>query len=109
MSMSTIVVAVVAEMPKFGLSNNRRSRGSFSGVPLIGLYYFMLLVIVGLSTMSTSMFVFLERDFRLKRKIPWYLRWLSYDIRRSSFRTSMYAFKSSTTAEPNASVSVFST
>ncbi|KAI6189863.1 Neur-chan-memb domain-containing protein [Aphelenchoides bicaudatus] len=54
MSMSTIVVAVIAEMPKFGLSNSRRARGSFSGVPLIGLYYFMLLVIVGLSTMSTS-------------------------------------------------------
>lgn len=86
MSMSTIVVAVVAEMPKFGLSNNRRARGSFSGVPLIGLYYFMLLVIVGLSTMSTSMFVFLERDFRSKRKIPWFLRWLSYDIRRARFR-----------------------
>lgn len=84
MSMSTIVVAIVEDMPKFSMSGSRKARGSFSGVPLIGLYYFMLLVIVGLSTMTTSMFVFLKRDLS-KRGIPWYLRWLSFDIKRPKF------------------------
>ena len=41
----------------------------------------MLLVIVGSSTVTTSMFLYLERDY-IKRPIPWYLLWLSYDIKR---------------------------
>ncbi|KAJ1347329.1 Neurotransmitter-gated ion-channel transmembrane region [Parelaphostrongylus tenuis] len=28
------------------------------------------------------MFVFLERDVRAKRSIPWYLHWLSFDVLR---------------------------
>jgi len=56
-------------MPKFSMSE-RKGRGSFSGIPLIGscldsrkfirflnlsgLYYFMLLVIVSFSTVTTS-------------------------------------------------------
>ncbi|CAD5231436.1 unnamed protein product [Bursaphelenchus xylophilus] len=106
MSMSTIVVAIVEDMPKFSMSGSRKARGSFSGVPLIGLYYFMLLVIVGLSTMTTSMFVFLERDFRTKRRVPWYLRWLSYDIRRRTFsRAYNYG---DTTVEPSTTEALLS-
>ncbi|CAK5087615.1 unnamed protein product [Meloidogyne enterolobii] len=41
------------DMPKFSMSE-RKGRGSFSGIPLIGLYYFMLLVIVSFSTVTTS-------------------------------------------------------
>src|SRR4051794_35474244 len=77
MSMSMILLAIVEDMPKFSISSSRKGRGSFSGIPLIGLYYFMLLAIVGLSTVTTSMFVFVERDFRIRHAIPWYLRWLA--------------------------------
>ncbi|KAK6021894.1 hypothetical protein OSTOST_12425, partial [Ostertagia ostertagi] len=82
MSMSVILLAIVEDMPKFSMSANRRGRGSFSGIPLIGLYYFILLAIIGLSTVTTSMFVFLERDVRVKHDIPWYLQWLSFDVQR---------------------------
>ncbi|WKY10904.1 hypothetical protein Q1695_002896 [Nippostrongylus brasiliensis] len=80
MSMSVILLAIVEDMPKFSMSTNRKGRGSFSGIPLIGLYYFILLAIIGLSTVTTSMFVFLERDVRVKHDIPWYLQWLSFDV-----------------------------
>lgn len=46
----------------------------------IGLYYFILLAIIGSSTVTTSMFVFLEKDLKRNNHIPWYLHWLSYDI-----------------------------
>ncbi|XGW02402.1 hypothetical protein V3C99_014439 [Haemonchus contortus] len=82
MSMSVILLAIVEDMPKFSMSANRKGRGSFSGIPLIGLYYFILLAIIGLSTVTTSMFVFLERDVRVKHDIPWYLEWLSFDVQR---------------------------
>uniref|UniRef100_A0A1I8AAS0 Neur_chan_LBD domain-containing protein n=1 Tax=Steinernema glaseri TaxID=37863 RepID=A0A1I8AAS0_9BILA len=90
MSMSVILLAIVEDMPKFSMSS-RRGRGSFSGIPLIGLYYFILLAIIGLSTVTTSMFVFLERDVRIKHQIPWYLRWLAFDISKSRItRTLSY-------------------
>lgn len=105
MSMSVILLAIVEDMPKFSMSTNRKGRGSFSGIPLIGqysntplqhgfavsfsknppfpgLYYFILLAIIGLSTVTTSMFVFLERDVRVKHEVPWYLQWLSFDVQR---------------------------
>uniref|UniRef100_A0A0N5AYV8 Neur_chan_LBD domain-containing protein n=1 Tax=Syphacia muris TaxID=451379 RepID=A0A0N5AYV8_9BILA len=80
MSMSVILLAIVEDMPKFSMSSSRRGRGSFSGIPLIGLYYFILLAVIGLSTVTTSMFVFLERDVKCTNELPWYLRWLSFDI-----------------------------
>ncbi|VDD96377.1 unnamed protein product [Enterobius vermicularis] len=80
MSMSVILLAIVEDMPKFSMSSTRRGRGSFSGIPLIGLYYFILLAVIGLSTVTTSMFVFLERDVKGTEQMPWYLRWLSFDI-----------------------------
>ncbi|TKR86385.1 hypothetical protein L596_010987 [Steinernema carpocapsae] len=90
MSMSVILLAIVEDMPKFSMSS-RRGRGSFSGIPLIGLYYFILLAIIGLSTVTTSMFVFLERDVRIKHQIPWYLKWLAFDISKNRLtRTLSY-------------------
>ncbi|KAE9546066.1 hypothetical protein FO519_010722, partial [Halicephalobus sp. NKZ332] len=90
MSTSVILLAIVEVMPKFSMSSTRRGRGSFSGIPLIGLYYFILLAIIGLSTVTTSMFVFLERDLREKHKIPWFLRWLAFDIQPKEFRRQTY-------------------
>uniref|UniRef100_A0A158P5T2 Neur_chan_LBD domain-containing protein n=1 Tax=Angiostrongylus cantonensis TaxID=6313 RepID=A0A158P5T2_ANGCA len=93
MSMSVILLAIVEDMPKFSMSSNRRGRGSFSGIPLIGLYYFILLAIIGLSTVTTSMFVFLERDVRAKRNIPWYLHWLSFDVLRARTERSIGQYR----------------
>uniref|UniRef100_A0A183DPD8 Neur_chan_memb domain-containing protein n=1 Tax=Gongylonema pulchrum TaxID=637853 RepID=A0A183DPD8_9BILA len=96
MSMSVILLAIVEDMPKFSMSSARKGRGSFSGIPLIevlfslkkvsGLYYFILLAIIGSSTVTTSMFVFLEKDLRRKNQIPWYLHWLSFDINSGFLR-----------------------
>ncbi|KAK6754847.1 hypothetical protein RB195_013682 [Necator americanus] len=90
MSMSVILLAIVEDMPKFSMSTNRKGRGSFSGIPLIGLYYFILLAIIGLSTVTTSMFVFLERDVRVKHQVPWYLQWLSFDVQRRRRSNNQY-------------------
>lgn len=90
MSTSVILLAIVEVMPKFSMSSSRKGRGSFSGIPLIGLYYFILLAIIGLSTVTTSMFVFLERDLREKHKIPWFLRWLSFDVQPKELRRQTY-------------------
>ncbi|VDO53253.1 unnamed protein product [Haemonchus placei] len=103
MSMSVILLAIVEDMPKFSMSANRKGRGSFSGIPLIGLYYFILLAIIGLSTVTTSMFVFLERDVRVKHDIPWYLEWLSFDVQRrrmGRFVNSFVAFKTHSAIHP---------
>ncbi|KAI1723273.1 neurotransmitter-gated ion-channel ligand binding domain-containing protein [Ditylenchus destructor] len=113
MSMSMILLAIVEDMPKFSISSNRRGRGSFSGIPLIGLYYFMLLAIVGLSTVTSSMFVFVERDVRLNRRIPWYLRAMLYlddvlskptvrgiGLAKSSFRRRNYTCSSNAAFNP---------
>uniref|UniRef100_A0A1I7VAK5 Neurotransmitter-gated ion-channel transmembrane domain-containing protein n=1 Tax=Loa loa TaxID=7209 RepID=A0A1I7VAK5_LOALO len=81
MSMSVILLAIVEDMPKFSMSSSRRGRGSFSG-----LYYFILLAIIGSSTVTTSMFVFLEKDLRRNNNIPCYLHWLSFDINTGFFR-----------------------
>ncbi|CAJ0582068.1 unnamed protein product, partial [Mesorhabditis spiculigera] len=80
MSMSVILLAIVEDMPKFQMDTTRKGKGSFSGIPLIGLYYFILLAIIGLSTVTTSMFVFLEREIRKTHVMPWYLHWLTLDI-----------------------------
>lgn len=40
----------------------------------------MLLAIVGMSTVTTSMFVYLEREVRTKHKIPWYLCWAACEM-----------------------------
>uniref|UniRef100_A0A7E4UVV3 Neur_chan_LBD domain-containing protein n=1 Tax=Panagrellus redivivus TaxID=6233 RepID=A0A7E4UVV3_PANRE len=90
MSTSVILLAIVEVMPKFSMSSSRKGRGSFSGIPLIGLYYFILLAIIGLSTVTTSMFVFLERDLREKHTIPWFLRWLGYDLQPKELRRASY-------------------
>ncbi|KIH43987.1 hypothetical protein ANCDUO_25999, partial [Ancylostoma duodenale] len=94
MSMSVILLAIVEDMPKFSMSTNRKGRGSFSGIPLIGLYYFILLAIIGLSTVTTSMFVFLERDVRVKHEVPWYLQWLSFDVQRRRMGRFVCSFES---------------
>lgn len=44
----------------------------------------MLLVIVGLSTVTTSMFVFVERNMRRNHKFPWYLKIFAFDFKKTT-------------------------
>lgn len=46
MSMSMILLAIVEDMPKFSISSSRKGRGSFSGIPLIGLFLYNMLLFV---------------------------------------------------------------
>ncbi|PAV58878.1 hypothetical protein WR25_08874 [Diploscapter pachys] len=85
MSMSVILLAIVEDMPKFSTTNRRVKKETFSGIPLIGLYYFILLAIIGLSTVTTSMFVYMEKNARSGYLIPWYLQWLAFDVRQRAF------------------------
>lgn len=99
LSMTMLLLAIVDDMPKFALRRDAEAkRGSFSSVPLIGkksnqsflvfknikftfflgLYYFSLLAIIGLGTVTSSMFVSLERKVR-RKEVPWYLRWMAWD------------------------------
>ncbi|KAF1753042.1 hypothetical protein GCK72_019598 [Caenorhabditis remanei] len=100
MSMSVILLAIVEDMPKFSMGTNRRGRGSFSGIPLIGLYYFILLAIIGMSTVTTSMFVYLERESRVKHNVPWYLKWLSFDISPSKIARKLSRYRPQTMSQP---------
>jgi hypothetical protein len=129
LSSTRILLAIVQDMPKFSMSE-RKGRGSFSGIPLIGwqypkkafqfflkiylgLYYFMLLVIVSFSTVTTSvcvffcsirrsnyslspplqMFVYMERNVRIHRKIPFYLRWMIALERTKKQLSKRYSFR----------------
>uniref|UniRef100_A0A8R1HUY6 Neurotransmitter-gated ion-channel ligand-binding domain-containing protein n=1 Tax=Caenorhabditis japonica TaxID=281687 RepID=A0A8R1HUY6_CAEJA len=87
MSMSVILLAIVEDMPKFR-------------IPLIGLYYFILLAIIGMSTVTTSMFVFLERESRVKPTVPWYLKWLSFDISPSRLARKLSRYRPQTMSQP---------
>ncbi|CAO4382033.1 unnamed protein product [Caenorhabditis nigoni] len=100
MSMSVILLAIVEDMPKFSMGTNRRGRGSFSGIPLIGLYYFILLAIIGMSTVTTSMFVYLERESRVKLNVPWYLKWLSFDISPSKIARKLSRYRPQAMSQP---------
>ncbi|KAL1244135.1 Neuronal acetylcholine receptor [Trichinella spiralis] len=85
LSMSIVLLTVVTDMPKFGLEAVPGKKGSFSGVPLMGLYYFGLLLIVSFSTVTTSWFVSIEKRL-ISDGIPWYLQWLILDWRNLSFQ-----------------------
>lgn len=52
-----------------------RKASSFSGI-----YYFSLLTIIGMGTVTSSLFVALERRVRYKN-VPWFLYWLSWHPR----------------------------
>ena len=78
--MGVMLLTIVNDLPKFALSTVwllrlslgsplrgrswpqvEGSRGSFSGVPLLGMYYLALLVTISLCTTSYNLFVWLDR------------------------------------------------
>lgn len=79
LSMSVMLLMLVGEM-KFAMESVPGQRGSFSDVPLLGIYYMTLIFIISVSTCTSSIFVHLEK-YALRnpswQAVPWYLQWLA--------------------------------
>ncbi|CAI5449446.1 unnamed protein product [Caenorhabditis angaria] len=79
LSMSVMLLMLVGEM-KFAMESVPGQRGSFSDVPLMGIYYIALICIVSIATCTSSIFVHLEK-YALRnpswQSVPWWIRWLA--------------------------------
>ncbi|CAD5226726.1 unnamed protein product [Bursaphelenchus xylophilus] len=79
LSLSVMLLMLVDEM-KFSLESMPGQRGSFSDVPLIGIYYMSLILIISVATCTSSIFVHLEK-YALRNPsfsaVPMWLRWLT--------------------------------
>uniref|UniRef100_A0A914M4L2 Neur_chan_memb domain-containing protein n=1 Tax=Meloidogyne incognita TaxID=6306 RepID=A0A914M4L2_MELIC len=79
LSLSVMLLMLVDEM-KFALESIPGQRGSFSDVPLIGIYYMSLILTISVATCTSSVFVHLEK-YGLRNSgfasIPNFLRFLS--------------------------------
>ncbi|KIH42447.1 hypothetical protein ANCDUO_27568, partial [Ancylostoma duodenale] len=60
LSMSVMLLMLVGEM-KFAMKSVPGKRGSFSDVPLLGIYYMCLICIISLATCTSTIFVHLEK------------------------------------------------
>ncbi|KAI1726615.1 acetylcholine receptor subunit alpha-type des-2 [Ditylenchus destructor] len=79
LSLSVMLLMLVDEM-KFALESNPGQRGSFSDVPLMGIYYMSLILIISVATCTSSIFVHLEKYAILNphfTAIPYWLRFLA--------------------------------
>ncbi|KAK6043608.1 hypothetical protein COOONC_18886 [Cooperia oncophora] len=79
LSMSVMLLMLVGEM-KFAMESVPGQRGSFSDVPLLGIYYMSLIFIISIATCTSSIFVHLEK-YALRnptwQAVPWCLQWLA--------------------------------
>uniref|UniRef100_A0AC34PYY2 Uncharacterized protein n=1 Tax=Panagrolaimus sp. JU765 TaxID=591449 RepID=A0AC34PYY2_9BILA len=79
LSLSVMLLMLVDEM-KFAFESIPGQRGSFSEVPVIGIYYMSLILVISIATCTSSIFVHLEK-FALRNQhftaIPWILRFLA--------------------------------
>uniref|UniRef100_A0A0K0CU18 Neur_chan_memb domain-containing protein n=1 Tax=Angiostrongylus cantonensis TaxID=6313 RepID=A0A0K0CU18_ANGCA len=79
LSMSVMLLMLVGEM-KFAMESVPGQRGSFSDVPLLGIYYMSLIFIISIATCTSSVFVHLEK-YALRnptwQAVPWCLQWLA--------------------------------
>ncbi|VDL69225.1 unnamed protein product [Nippostrongylus brasiliensis] len=79
LSMSVMLLMLVGEM-KFAMESVPGQRGSFSDVPLLGIYYMSLIFIISIATCTSSIFVHLEK-YALRnptwQDVPWCLQWLA--------------------------------
>ncbi|VDN06776.1 unnamed protein product [Thelazia callipaeda] len=79
LSMSVMLLMLVDEM-KFALESIPGQRGSFSDVPLLGLFHMIQMLIISVATCTSSIFVYLEK-YALRHQyiqaIPWCLRFLT--------------------------------
>ncbi|KAI3414196.1 hypothetical protein GPALN_011653 [Globodera pallida] len=78
LSLSVMLLMLVDEM-KFALESIPGQRGSFSDVPLIGIYYMSLISVISVATCTSSIFVHLEK-FAIRnpgfQSVPQWLRFL---------------------------------
>uniref|UniRef100_A0A914XAI1 Neurotransmitter-gated ion-channel transmembrane domain-containing protein n=1 Tax=Plectus sambesii TaxID=2011161 RepID=A0A914XAI1_9BILA len=88
LSMAVMLLMLVDEMPKFARESIPGQRGSFSDVPLLGMFYISLIATISVCTICTSGFVHMEK-YALRNqeyeKIPRCLRWLTVKSLRRSF------------------------
>ncbi|KHN75583.1 Acetylcholine receptor subunit alpha-type des-2 [Toxocara canis] len=79
LSMSVMLLMLVDEM-KFALESIPGQRGSFSDVPLLGVFHMIQILIISVATCTSSVFVHLEK-YALRNQsfqaIPWWLRFLT--------------------------------
>uniref|UniRef100_F1KX45 Neuronal acetylcholine receptor subunit alpha-10 n=1 Tax=Ascaris suum TaxID=6253 RepID=F1KX45_ASCSU len=79
LSMSVMLLMLVDEM-KFALASIPGQRGSFSDVPLLGVFHMIQILIISVATCTSSVFVHLEK-YALRNQsfhaIPWWLRFLT--------------------------------
>uniref|UniRef100_A0A7E4W576 Neur_chan_LBD domain-containing protein n=1 Tax=Panagrellus redivivus TaxID=6233 RepID=A0A7E4W576_PANRE len=79
LSLAVMLLMLVDEM-KFAFKSIPGKRGSFSEVPVIGIYYMSLIFLISIATCTTSIFVHLEK-YALRNQhftaIPWFLRFLA--------------------------------
>ncbi|KAI6219320.1 hypothetical protein M3Y99_01666700 [Aphelenchoides fujianensis] len=79
LSLSVMLLMLVDEM-KFALESIPGQRGSFSDVPLLGIYYMTLILIISVATCTSCIFVYVEK-FALRNPaftaIPHWLRFLA--------------------------------
>uniref|UniRef100_A0A914GV24 Neurotransmitter-gated ion-channel transmembrane domain-containing protein n=1 Tax=Globodera rostochiensis TaxID=31243 RepID=A0A914GV24_GLORO len=78
LSLSVMLLMLVDEM-KFALESIPGQRGSFSDVPLIGIYYMSLISVISVATCTSSIFVHLEK-YAIRnpgfQSVPQWLRFL---------------------------------
>lgn len=82
LSMGVMLLMVVEDMPKFSFASIPGQRGSFSDVPILGIYYIFLIFCISTCTCTTSIFVILERyalEHPEREKIPKCLLWLDFN------------------------------
>jgi len=60
-------------MPRFTTSRVEGQRGSYSSPPLLVVYYFCLLALVGVSTVTSTILVIWDRQIRFGGKVPRFL------------------------------------
>ncbi|VDN56427.1 unnamed protein product [Dracunculus medinensis] len=79
LSMSVMLLMLVNEM-KFALASIPGQRGSFSDVPLLGVFHMIQMLIISVATCTSTAFVLLEK-YALRNQyfhaIPWWLRFLT--------------------------------
>ena len=69
-----LLLTIVDDLPKFGLAAMEGNRGSFSGVPLLCIYYLALLLTISCCTINYSLFVHLDRKASGNAPLPGYLK-----------------------------------
>ena len=94
--MGVLMLTIVDDLPKFAQSATAGPRGSFSGVPLLGIFYLCLILTVAACTNTYSLLVRLEKRCFEGQPIPRLL--LSFLPRRPPTKPPVYQLSLNGTA-----------